>query len=196
MAETLSRRTILKGMGSATLYLLSGTLPLAGCHRAKPAITTANSALATTELLTLERVIERIVPGNSTAPSGNALGVAKAFANLLPSLDTRLQEQFHQLLAIFEGVPLLAGSLTPFTEQSPSGADNYLRCWEQGWLDLQRQGFQGLRRLAVGIYYADPSSWQAIGYPGPWIGQRDVGYGLDNQQELPLLNPNVYASFR
>jgi hypothetical protein len=46
-----------------------------------------------------------------------------------------------------------------------------LASWENSSWAVRRQVFQALRRTAVFSHYANPATWEAIGYDGPWVGR-------------------------
>jgi hypothetical protein len=184
------------GLAGTGVAVLAASIPLSGCGRvaARPPAFKLQFFSAE-EYRTVERLAQVMLPGSPGAPSASELEVARQADRLLGGADPVRQEQLHQVLALFEDVPIVAGKWQPFTRQDVAGAQEYLRAWQTSRIALLRQGFNGLKRLAAGIYFADPRSWEAIGYEGAWVGTRDLGYGADNQEWGPLVNPHVYATF-
>ncbi len=188
----MSRRAFLVRAGG---LLVAASLPV-GC--AGPAFRAPGFQLryfSPFEYAVVTRVADRIVPGGYGLPDPGSLGVARQADGVLALLDPSLEADFHQLLTLFDRVPILAGRLGSFLTQGPRGADAYLAAWENSPFELLRHGFQGLRRLAAAVYYADPRTWAILHYAGPWVGRIDVGYGLANQGNGPQVNPNVYSRF-
>lgn len=172
-------------------------MPLTGCS--KIAIAPPGNklkAFSAAEFETVRKVADRILPGQEGTLAASALDVARAADTLVARLNLRLRNDLHQVLHTFEAMPMMALSFTPFSKLEGAAADRYLANWEDSWIPALRQAFQGLRRMVAGIYYADPRSWGPIAYDGPWVGNRDMGYGLDNESFAPgLVNPNVYLKF-
>jgi hypothetical protein len=192
----ISRRAVLKGLAGGGAAMLAGSLPLAGCRRPAPVPDFKLAFLSPEEFRTVQRLADLLTPGDDLSPPARDLGVARQADALLATLDPLVQEQFQQLLGLFEGVPLLALRAARFSDQSDSGAAGYLGAWARSCIPQMRQGFAGLKRLATGIYYADPRTWPALGYDGVWIGERDRGAGRDSQSWDTLVNPHVYEKFQ
>jgi hypothetical protein len=74
------------------------------------------------------------------------------------------------LLGLFENaLPglLFDGRVTPFTALDPDAQDRVLESWRDSRLVLRRSGYQALRKLCLGAYYAEPRAWPALKYGGP-----------------------------
>jgi hypothetical protein len=194
--RTISRRSVLKGLAGTGAVLIAGSIPLASCAGQRAPVPDFElKYFSPEEYRTVSRVAAVMLPGGDGAPPAADLEVAAHADKLIATLNPVMQEQFHQMLQIFEHLPVLALKLTPFSRQAEKGALEYLWIWRNSRMGMQRQGFNALKRLAAGIYYADPRSWGAIGYEGVWVGNRDMGYGLDNKGWTELVNPNVYKKF-
>lgn len=195
LLETFTRRKVLQGISGWSFTLVAGSWPTAGCSR------NANLPPFKLHFFSAEgyqavlQIADVLLPGGVGAVAASKYEVARKADRVLGTLNTTIQTQLRWLLLLFDRVPFLARSLTPFYYLSGQAAINYLRYWQHGNLGFMLQGFNGLRRLAVGIYYADERSWAAIGYDGPWIGAKDLGYGIDNQAVGELVNKNVYSKF-
>ncbi len=50
---------------------------------------------------------------------------------------------------------------------TPEQAAAFLQRWRTSSFNLFVAGYQAMHDLVLGSWYADPSAWDAIGYPGP-----------------------------
>lgn len=46
-----------------------------------------------------------------------------------------------------------------------------IEAWRRSRLGPKRQIADAMRRIALFTWYAQPSTWAAIGYDGPWVGR-------------------------
>jgi hypothetical protein len=88
-----------------------------------------------------------------------------AIAGLPLATQQELQDLFG-LLCTAPARRLLAG-LPSWHGATPAQLAGFLDSWRLHRFALLRQAYQGLHALILGSWYADPSSWAAIGYPGP-----------------------------
>lgn len=185
----LSRRSFLRGACLLMGGLLALSLPV-GCQRVTyPAVRRSLRFFTPKEWTVLESVLDRLVP------SARAVGadVAGAADGLLSRANPTLQGDVRRLLATFEDWTWLTLRFKPFTAMTAREQDGYLQSWMDSPLDLQRQGFAALNRLAAMLFYMDERSWAQIRYAGPWVGRFDAGLGLDNQGPMAANpNPNVF----
>lgn len=61
------------------------------------------------------------------------------------------------------------GALVRFSRLPLQRRIAQLQSWETSAVGLRRQIVQALRRVAMFTAYADPASWDSIGYEGPWV---------------------------
>jgi hypothetical protein len=109
-----------------------------------------------------------LLPAGGRAPETSAIEVAGRMERLLDELEATAD--FRRLLALFEWSPLLfEAKPSRFTQLSPEGQDRVLRGWAESRLGFRRSGFVAIKRLAMSLYYTQPESWPAIGFPGPWL---------------------------
>ena len=66
-------------------------------------------------------------------------------------------------------VTLEHGGLVRFSRLSPEARTRRLQAWETSPVGVKRQIVQALRKVTMFTFYADPASWEAIGYEGPWV---------------------------
>jgi len=81
-----------------------------------------------------------------------------------------VQDELSQLLAMLAVLPgrtLFAGLDTPWAQASAIQVQSALQGMRTSSLALRQQAYQALRDLTNAAYYADPSAWSMLGYPGP-----------------------------
>jgi len=92
--------------------------------------------------------------------------LSAAIANLPPTTQAQLDELL-SLLATAPGRHLLAGLPQAWAAASTQAVQAALQSMRSSSLVLRRQAYHALRDLTQGAYFADPSTWAAMGYPGP-----------------------------
>lgn len=206
---SVSRRAFLKGLAGGSVAILASSLPLTACSRPSARPPGFRLAFFTPgEYRTIERLAAVMLPGGHGAEPAGAYDVARQADALLSRLDPLTQEQFRQFLFVFESVPVLGGKLKAFSAQDDQEAFDYLRAYQNSPIRALRQGFDGLKRLVIGVYYADPRSWKAIGYDGAWLGNPAVFASgrarpgsapgrarAADRESWDLVNPNVFRRF-
>jgi hypothetical protein len=105
-------------------------------------------------------------PGRGQALREVVAGFDAALA-LLPSAARDEVGQLLSLLAFGPARVLLAGVHVPLEEAAPRDIAAFLTRWRTSRFDLARAGYQALTQLLQAAWYDNPSSWPAIGYPGP-----------------------------
>lgn len=93
-------------------------------------------------------------------------GVETAIAGLAPAAQQEAAQLF-ALLAIPPTRVLLAGVHSGWGTATPDEVTAFLERWRGHGIDLMRSGYQALHDLVLSAWYADESTWEAIGYPGP-----------------------------
>jgi hypothetical protein len=71
------------------------------------------------------------------------------------------------LLALAPARRFLAGVSGDWSEADPAHVEAFLQDWRVSRFELLRSAYQAIHNLVYGAWYADPSSWAAIGYLGP-----------------------------
>jgi hypothetical protein len=164
-----TRRSFLKfGVGGAVALAAGGAL-YRSLHLGAP--DRFNLDTAGRDLLTA--VVPALLgPALPSAPvarqqaiQANVERVKVAIAGLPLAAQGELQDLFG-LLALAPTRRLLAG-LPAWRDASPAQVATFLQEWRLHRFAQLRAGYQALHDLVIGSWYADPSSWAAIGYPGP-----------------------------
>lgn len=162
----LDRRTFLRLLGATAS---AGVLPL-GC------LSTARRSAV------LRAAVRRVV-----GPAGAALidagtvdpdAAADAWLARLGPLADALEGA---LLALEYGVWPLVPKLRPFSALDDASQDAVLANLRDSRWSVKRQLFAGVKSLACLLYYSDPASHAAIGYPGPF---GDVSLGIVDSDEV------------
>jgi hypothetical protein len=161
----MQRRTFLRLSIVGVAVLGAGAVAL---HFARGDSTVAARAAART---VLEAVIPAFLMGVLPLdPDANRQAREQALARTLAAIDglpatTRADlDQLFGLLASHPG-RWLAG--VQWEHAEPEQVAAFLQRWRTSSFDLFVVGYEAMHDLVLGSWYADPSSWDAIGYPGP-----------------------------
>ncbi|MGA9408203.1 MAG: hypothetical protein WBW71_13800 [Bacteroidota bacterium] len=127
------------------------------------------------EFLIMQAAAGRIVGTSAGGYAGtDDVNVALKADTFLADADPEIQDQFHQLLTVFNGA-LFAFffdfRFSSFVEMSPVDQDSYLQSWMTSTLSFRRSAFQALKRVSLSLFYTDSRSWNEIHYDGmflPW----------------------------
>lgn len=122
------------------------------------------------EYLIMQAVADRIVGApKSGAPSASDIGVALRADVFLSTADLEIQDQFHQLLTVFNA-PLFTFlfdfRFSSFINMKSEDQDSYLEDWMTSIVGFRRTGFQALKRTSLSMFYTEPRSWKEIGFDG------------------------------
>ena len=100
----------------------------------------------------------------------NPVEIAHAVDDVMSTAVPEAREDMKGLLLLFENALaglLFDGRLKPFTQLSGEQQDKVLESWRDSRILVRRGGYNALRKLTLASYYASPSSWEGVGYPGP-----------------------------
>jgi hypothetical protein len=93
-----------------------------------------------------------------------------AFDRAVSGLAPAIQEELMQLFSFLNFAPsrfAVTGVWAPIDEAPRDEIKAFLTRWRHSRFDLQRQSYEALTQLIQASWYDNPSSWKAIGYPGP-----------------------------
>jgi hypothetical protein len=125
------------------------------------------------EYLILQALAERIIgPMAQGGSSVKEIDPARRADQFLATADLEIQDQFHQLLTVFNApffTFLFDLRFSSFINMAPEDKDSYLEDWMTSNLALRRTGFQALKRLCLSMFYTDSRSWKEIGYEGMFL---------------------------
>ena len=177
MSSSSSRRKFLKETAFGMLALSAAKLipwdaAIAGIA---PGIEQSLKFFSPMEFLIVQTVARRIVGAPlQSGVSTDDINVALRADAFLAGADPEIQDQFHQLLTVFNGAMfafLFEFRFSSFVEMSPEDHDSYLEGWMTSALSFRRTAFQALKRISLSLFYTESRSWKEIGYDGmflPW----------------------------
>ena len=178
----LTRRRLLQtGLGGA-LMLAAGSLLPTGCARYS-AIEQPLRFLTRKEYAIVTQAAVRILglPDDAREEIGGFID------GLLADLPPTSQGQARLMLRVVEhGTHLFDLKSRRFTRLSPAEQDAYLRGWMESTLGARRIIFRALKTMAALGYYAQTSSFAAVGYDGPWLGRVDATSTFTHETPVDL----------
>ena len=166
----LTRRQFIKvGIAGAALFAAARYLdrPLAAPAEAYRVLD-ESSARITRALIPV--VLAGSLPREEIARVRAISETLAAFDRAVSGLAPAVQEELMQLFSFLSFAPsrvAFTGVWEPFEEASRDDLKAFLTRWRHSRFDLQRQGYEALTQLIQAAWYDNPSSWKAIGYPGP-----------------------------
>jgi hypothetical protein len=115
-------------------------------------------------------VLAGALPADPTARSDAVREVVEAFHRAVGGMSPAIQEEIRELIGLLTFAPtriLFTGLSSPVEKSSAEQIGVFLSRWRRSDFDLLRAGYQALTQLIQASWYDNPSSWAAIGYPGP-----------------------------
>ena len=115
-------------------------------------------------------VLAGSLPADSKARSEAVREVVEAFHRAVGGMSPAVQEEIGELIGLLTFAPtriLFTGLSSPVEKSSAEQIGVFLSRWRRSDFDLLRAGYQALTQLIQASWYDNPSSWAAIGYPGP-----------------------------
>ena len=172
---TENRRTFLRQGITGTLLLGFSKNFLAGCapavHLSKKFETVKRYVLDPGELAILESIADALIPVTSAGePSVQEIGGASLVDRMLSWRDPHIQDEFKELLMIFESgfIGLFFNGIPrAFTKSSDEEKQEVLGSWATSMLPIRRKGFMAVKRLCMAAYWTDERTWKACHYDGP-----------------------------
>ena len=178
----LTRRRLLQtGLGGALLLAVGAVLP-SGCARYSP-IERPLRFLTRKEYAVVTQAAVRILglPDEARDDLGGFID------GLLADLPPTSQGQARLMLRVVEhGTHLFDLKSRRFTRLTPAEQDAYLRGWMESTLGARRVIFRALKTLAALGYYAQTTSFAALGYDGPWLGRVEARSTFTHEEPVDL----------
>ena len=169
--RAMQRRTLLTvGLVAGTLLaLVGGALALMQPARRDGKLgRAARLAMTAVARAVLGPLLPQAAEAQATALQAHVGRVEAAIAGLPPSL----QNEVDELLTIVASAPgrlALVGLADDWHSASDAQVTLALQGMRESSLALRQQAFHALRDISNGAYFADESTWRAIGYPGPRV---------------------------
>jgi hypothetical protein len=85
----------------------------------------------------------------------------------LPLMAQKEVQDLFGLLALAPARRALTGVAGGWSNATDAQVSVFLQEWRFHSLDMLQTAYHALHDLIIGTWYADPASWEAIGYPGP-----------------------------
>ena len=115
-------------------------------------------------------VLATSLPDEPAARAHAIREVVDAFDRAVSGLSPAVQKEVEQLFSVLRFAPsrvAFTGLWQPLEESSAEEIAGFLTRWRTSRFEIQRAGYQALTQLIQASWYDNPSSWAAIGYPGP-----------------------------
>jgi hypothetical protein len=161
--SAVQRRTILKlGVAGGALLAAGGIAIFAG----RDPVRDRRTVLSAVVPVILDGAIPDRDPGRLEAVGRGVAGVETAISQLAPATQRELDQLF-ALLASAPGRSLAAGVSGSWETADPVEVAAFLERWRGHSIALFQSGYHALHDLVTGSWYADESTWSAIGYGGP-----------------------------
>ncbi|MGZ5201356.1 MAG: twin-arginine translocation signal domain-containing protein [Telluria sp.] len=165
-----SRRTFLKAGALAALALAAG----GGIYRATHPPKLSPFALDGEARAALHAIIPAVLagvlpasgPAREAAIADTTTRVHQAILGLPLATQKEVQDLFG-VLALAPARRMLTGISGGWASANVEQVSACLQDWRVHRLGLLRSAYGALHDLVLGSWYADPSSWAGIGYPGP-----------------------------
>jgi choline dehydrogenase-like flavoprotein len=131
-------------------------------------------ALTPAQAATLQALCRRMaaLPPEPDPAAARLAGAVEARLATLPPEDSARIRGLLSLLGHPATAALTSASPYRFSRLPPDRQDAWLKGWELSRIPLRRTLFQALRRLVLSTRYADPATFEAIGYRGPLHDRR------------------------
>lgn len=165
----MKRRTLLVvGAGVGTLLALAGgTLALLEPGLRDGRLTSAGRDMfAAVARGVLSDLLPGVPAARAAAIEAHLRRLDDTFAGLPPPVQDEIQELV-TLLASAPGRLALAGLRAPWAQADAAEVQAMLQGLRTSSLALRQQVYHALRNLTNAAWFADRSTWAAIGYPGP-----------------------------
>ncbi len=166
----MRRRTLLQlGIGSAVVLATVG----GGLAWLTPGLDPQGRMLGGARAVmhaTARAVLDGALPSEASAREMALQAHLQRLDATLAAFPSATRSELSQLLALLAAAPgrlAFAGLRSPWPEAEVAEVQQALQGLRTSSLALRQQAYHALRDLTNAAYFADPSTWQKLGYPGP-----------------------------
>jgi hypothetical protein len=182
---TISRRRFLRRSAAGVLLLGAGALLPTSCSR-YPTPDQPLLYLNGMEYAVINLAAAQILGLRADEVGSDGVDVGLFVDRFVADFDRDLRRQVRLALRVFEhGTHVFDLKRVRFTALSAEERERYLYGWMDSSIGARRVVFHALKALAALGYYSQPTTWQAIGYDGPWIGRFDIERRSVSQPLVP-----------
>lgn len=165
----MQRRTLLKvGITAGTLLaLVGGTLALLKPGRRDGQLSDAARAMFTA---VARAVLGPLLPQAAAAQAQALQALLDRLQGTIAGMPPAMQSELDELVTIVASAPgrlALVGLRADWLSATDAEVSAALQGLRESSLALRQQAFHALRNITNASYFADRSTWSAIGYPGP-----------------------------
>jgi hypothetical protein len=166
----LPRRTFLKTGAVVALALAAG----GAIYRSnRPASATYRFILDGEARAAIDAIVPAMLGGALPQGEARASAITRATQQVhqaILGLPLATQEEIADLFGLLALAParrFLAGVPDRWASASTEQVGAFLQAWRLHRFAMLQVAYHALHDLVLGAWYADPSAWAAIGYPGP-----------------------------
>lgn len=167
MAITSSRRTFLKaGLAGAIILATAGGVYRATAGRASPGKFVLDDEGRAALGAIAGVVLQGALPADAKAID---MAVARTQATIA-GLPLAVQKEIQDLFGLLVFAPtrrLVAGIPVRWADATPDDVAAFLQSWRTHRFGMLQSAYHALHDLIIGGWYADETTWDSIGYPGP-----------------------------
>lgn len=165
----MRRRTLLQlGLGSAVVLATVG----GGLALLSPGLDPQGRLLAGRTVMhaAARAVLDGALPRDPAQREAALQAHLQRLDATLVAFPPATRSELSQLLALLAAAPgrlAFAGLHSPWPDADVAELQRSLQGLRTSTLALRQQAYHALRDLTNAAYFADPSTWQTLGYPGP-----------------------------
>lgn len=164
----MQRRTLLTlGVVSGAILAVAGTtIALIQPGRSAGRFTPSGQALFTA---VAQAVLGTLLPADATARSAALAAHITRVEATIGGLPPHMQAEFDELITVIGSAPgrlALVGLTSDWAAADTAAVSAALESMRRSTLAVRQQAYHALRDITNGSYFADPSTWTSIGYPG------------------------------
>ena len=117
-------------------------------------------------------VLDGTLPSEASARGAALDAQLQRLDATLQAFPAATQAELSQLLALLSAAPgrlAIAGLSASWDDATVPDLQSALQSMRTASLALRQQAYHALRDLTNAAWYAEPSAWAALGYPGPRV---------------------------